>query len=150
MRTFILGLIGLTAACAPQYSQTQLEPGTPFPINEARFDERPEQLHLAFRASCQGPADSYSDRGADEAICQMIPPPDVAAGLIVQFDGALEVPMIVVERMTRKVDDGYVVGISYFATVPKKSGNDQRVYLRSRGLDRIIENLFRAYGGRPI
>ena len=150
MRFLILALPLLCAACAPQYTERTAEPNAKLPVNEARFAERPELLHMAFRDSCQGPTDSYANFGANRARCQMIPPPDVAAGLLVRFDGALDIPKIIVERETRAADDGFVVGISYFATVPKKSGASQRVYLRSRDLDRTIENLFRAFGGTPI
>lgn len=148
--TFLALLLLGAAACAPQYTERTAEPGTTLPVNEARFAERPELLHMAFRDSCQGPTDSYAKLSGDKARCQMIPPPDVAAGLLVRFDGALDIPKIVVERSTRAVEGGYVVGISYFATVPKKSGNRQRVYLRSRDLDRTIERLFLAFGGTPL
>ena len=150
MRTIILGLFALTAACAPRFTETSVAPGEALPINEARFSERPERLHQAFQESCSRPTDSYTTNGANQARCQMVPPPDIAAGLLVRFDGALEIPMIVVERVTREDEDGYVVGISYFANVPKKSGGNQRVYIRSRNLDRTIANLFRAFGGNPI
>lgn len=150
MRSYILVLAGLISGCAPQYVERTATTDAELPVNEARFDERPERLHAAFRDSCQGPTDSYSVIGQDQARCQMIPPPDVAAGLLVQFDGALEIPKIIVERMTRPADDGFVVGISYFASVPKKSGGNQRVYLRSRDLDRTIATLFRAFGGTPL
>ncbi len=150
MRSYIWGLALLSSACAPQYVERTADPDAALPINEARFAERPERLHNAFRDSCQGPTDSYTVIGADKARCQMIPPPDVAAGLLVRFDGALAIPKIIVERVTRQAEDNYVVGISYFATVPKKSGANQRVYLRSRDLDRTIERLFRAFGGEPI
>ncbi len=150
MRTYILGCLALLGACSPQYTETRLAPGTPPPINEAVFSDRPDTLHAAFRDSCRGPSETYTALSRDSARCRMIPPPDVAAGLVLRYDGALEVPHIVIERKTRRVDEGYVVGIEYFATVPQRSGADQRVYLRSDSLDRTISNLFRAFGGTPI
>lgn len=150
MRIALIGLCGLIAACAPQYTETFVTPGTPLPVNEARFTDRPELLHMAFRESCQGPADSYKTLGRDRVQCQTVPPPDVAAGLLLRYDGALDVPHIVVERQTRQVENGFIVAISYFASVPKRSGNDQRIYLRSRDLDLTIAELFRAFGGEPI
>lgn len=150
MRTYILGLMGLIAACSPQYTETRAKPGDPLPINEARFAEAPDLLHEAFAASCQGPTDDYKIVSTNTARCKMVPSPDIAASLIVRYDGALEVPHIVVERQTRSDADGYVVGISYFATVPQKSGALQRVYLNSPQLNRTFDQLFRAFGGSPI
>lgn len=150
MRTAWIGVCCLLAACAPQFTETFLDPDAPLPVNEARFTEFPDLLHMAFRESCQGPADSYAATGQNKAQCQTVPSPDVAAGLLLRYDGALDVPYIVLERQTRAVDNGFVVGISYFASVPKRSGADQRIYLRSRNLDQTIADLFRAFGGDPI
>lgn len=150
MRTYILGVMGLIAACSPQYTETRAQPGDRLPVSEARFTEAPDLLHEAFAAFCQGPTDDYKTLGRDGARCKMIPSPDIAASLIVRYDGALEVPHIVVERRTRTEGDGYVVGISYFASVPQKSGALQRVYLVSPHLHRTFDELFRAFGGEPI
>jgi hypothetical protein len=125
-------------------------PDTVLPVSKARFDSRPDQFYAAFAASCQGPADEYRTLGRDSAQCRMKPTPEIAAGLIFRYDGALEIPRIVVEQKTEQKDGNVVVSISYFATVPQKSGGQQRVYLRSRQLDRDFDNLFRLFGGTPI
>lgn len=150
MRTYILGVLGLIAACTPQYTETRLAPGESLPISEAVFTKQPDLLHQAFRAACQGPTDVYKILDRNTAHCRMVPPADIAASLIVRYDGALKVPHIVVERRTRAVEGKFVVGISYFASVPQKSGRTQRVYLRSRELDRTFQSLFRNFGGVPL
>ncbi len=150
LRASVLIASGCLAACAPQFSETRLAPGAPLPVNEARFAETPELLHDAFRDSCQGPNDDYKPLGRNGARCRILPPPDIAAQLLLRYDGALEVPYIIVERKTRQDDDGVVVSVGYFASVPLKSGAEQRVYLRSNRLERTIDDLFRAFGGEPI
>ncbi len=150
MRAFSLGLALLCAACAPQYTETRLEPGQAVPVNEARFAEKPEMLFQAFEAACDGPSDVYTELRGDKARCRILPPPDVAAPLLLRYDGALEIPYIFIERKLRQDEDGFVVTFDYFASVPLKSGKEQRVYLRSPRLDRNIDNLFEAFGGQPI
>lgn len=150
MRAYILGVLGLIAACSPQYTETRAQPGDSLPVNEARFLKEPELLHEAFAASCQGPTDDYKQVNPSMARCKMVPSPDIAASLIVRYDGALEIPHIVVEQRTRAEGEAYIVGISYFASVPQKSGALQRVYLNSPQLNRTFDQLFRAFGGEPI
>ena len=150
MRPYMLCVFAALTACAPQYTETLLAPGASAPVNEARFAARPDLLHQAFRDSCQGPTDEYSAPDGTTGRCQMVPSPDIAANLILRYDGALEIPHIVVERQTRPVSDGYVVAISYFASIPQKAGAPRRVYLRSPELDRNFAALFEAFGGVPL
>ena len=150
MRVYILGLTLLCGACAPQYTETRLEPGQSGPVNEARFTEQPKQLFKAFEASCDGPADVYTEQRNGDARCRILPPPDVAGSLLLRFDAALEIPYIFIERTSRKEGDGFVVTFDYFASVPLKTGNEQRVYLRSPRIDENIDELFMAFGGTPI
>jgi hypothetical protein len=119
-------------------------------VSEARFSEKPEILHQAFAESCKGPTDQYKVLPGGDARCQMVPSADIAASLLLRYDGALAIPYIVVERRTRLEGEAYIVGISYFATVPQKSGSLQPVYMNSPQLNRTFDNLFRAFGGTPI
>ncbi|MEO9515411.1 MAG: hypothetical protein ABJH45_22820 [Paracoccaceae bacterium] len=150
MRFNILGLALLCAACAPQYTETRLEPGQSAPVNEARFTEQPERLFQAFEAACDGPKDVYTELRDGSAQCRILPPPDVAAPLLLRFDGALEIPYIFIKRRTRKDGDSFIVTFDYFASVPLKTGNQQKVYLRSPRIDQNIDQLFQAFGGTPI
>ncbi|MEO9898292.1 MAG: hypothetical protein ABJD13_06920 [Paracoccaceae bacterium] len=150
MRFNILGLTLLCAACTPLYTETRLEPGQSAPVNEARFSEPPEQLFEAFKEACDGPKDVYTELRDGSAQCRILPPPDVAAPLLLRFDGALEIPYIFIKRRTRKDGDGFIVTFDYFASVPLKTGNQQKVYLRSPRIDQNIDQLFQAFGGTPI
>ncbi|MEL7132382.1 MAG: hypothetical protein AAGK77_08220 [Pseudomonadota bacterium] len=76
-----------------------------------------------------------------------MPPPDVAAFLVLQFDGALKAPTLVVQKETDRVNDDYVVELSYFAEVVQKSGNPRRIYIKQRALDQLMDQLLIATGG---
>ena len=77
------------------------------------------------------------------------PPPDVAAFLVLKYDGALAAPSLVVQKETgRGSDSDFVVELSYFAEVIQKSGNPRRVYFKQRSLDNLMDELLAATGGR--
>ena len=50
-------------------------------------------------------------------------------------------------RVTREVADCFEVEMSYFAEILAKSGKRQRVYIRSKTLDRQIDAVLRHSGG---
>ncbi|MEL6449640.1 MAG: hypothetical protein AAFQ19_00150 [Pseudomonadota bacterium] len=79
--------------------------------------------------------------------CRILPPPDVAAFLLLQYDGALEAPTLVVQKETDPADGTYVVELSYFAEVVQKSGKPRRIYFKQRELDRLMDQLLAATGG---
>ncbi|WP_299370035.1 hypothetical protein [uncultured Tateyamaria sp.] len=79
--------------------------------------------------------------------CRILPPPDVAAFLVLQYDGALEAPTLVVQKETATADGNVVVELSYFAEVVQKSGNPRRIYFKQPELDRLMDQLLAATGG---
>ena len=138
------------AGCSPQLTETRLAPGQDVRVNEALYIVEPTGLYTAFRESCQGPGTQYKALGATGAQCRLVPTPDIAAQLIVRYDGALDIPYYFIERRTRQSEDGFVISFDYFATVPQKNGSEQRVYVRTRRLDRQIDEMFRLTGGQPL
>ncbi|MEP6197061.1 MAG: hypothetical protein ABJ162_01530 [Erythrobacter sp.] len=71
----------------------------------------------------------------------------MAAFLLVQYDGALEAPTLVVQKQTDADADAFVVELSYFAEVVQKSGNPRRIYFKQRSLDQLMDQLLVATGG---
>lgn len=136
--------------CTQQFTETRLEPGEAVRMNEALYVEEPQGLYNAFRESCSGPGSKYTRLGTTGARCRLVPTPDVAAELLIRYDGALDIPFFFVERQTRSEGEAYVISLDYFASVPLKNGHEQRVYLRSTRLDRQIDQMFRITGGTPI
>ncbi len=142
----LLFLVGL-CACAPQYVETLVEPGQDLPVRRAVFEESPKPLDAAFRSSCDSPGDTLKQVSRAVIQCRILPPPDVAAFLVLQYDGALEAPTLVVQKETATSDGNVVVELSYFAEVVQKSGNPRRIYFKQPELDRLMDQLLAATGG---
>ncbi len=117
------------------------------PVRRAFFEQMPEPLDDAFRANCDSPGDQIMQVSRTVVQCRILPPPDMAAFLVLQYDGALEAPALVVQKETDAIDDRFLVEMSYFAEVIQKSGNPRRIYFKQRSLDRLMDELLQATGG---
>lgn len=144
----VIALFAVAAAgCAPQYVETLATSEQDLPVRRAIFAESPGPLDEAFRSSCDSPGDKIKDISTSVVQCRILPPPDVAAFLVLQYDGALEAPILVVQKETGQADETYVVEMSYFAEVIQKSGKPRRIYFKQRSLDRLMDGLLEATGG---
>ena len=143
---FIVVLVAL-GACAPQYVETIATSEQDLPVRRAVFDQVPEPLNLAFRSSCDSPGDEFREISKSVVQCRILPPPDLAAFLVLQYDGALEAPTLVIQKETGRDADAFVVELSYFAEVVQKSGNTRRIYFKQRSLDSLMDRLLAATGG---
>ncbi len=149
MRPLLPLLLVALTACAPQYVETVVADEQDLPVRRAIFEENPQPLDAAFRSSCDSPGDELRVVSSRVVQCRIPPPPDVAAFLVLQYDGALAAPTLVVQKETgRGSDSGFVVELSYFAEVIQKSGNPRRIYFKQRTLDSLMDELLTATGGR--
>jgi hypothetical protein len=146
-RSVCAALLVSLAACAPQYIETVVTSEQDLPVRRAIFAESPNPLDEAFRSSCNAPGDQIKQVSKAVVQCRILPPPDIAAFLVLQYDGALEAPTLVVQKQTAQADETYVVEMSYFAEVIQKSGNPRRIYFKQRGLDNLMDALLKATGG---
>ena len=147
MRPILPILLVALSACAPQYVETVAASEQDLPVRRAVFPIQPEPLETAFRASCDSPGDVFRTVSRSVVQCRILPPPDLAAFLLLQYDGALEAPTLVVQKKTNNTDGTYLVELSYFAEVVQKSGNPRRIYFRQRSVDRLMDQLLAATGG---
>ena len=147
MRPIPAVLLVALGACAPQYVETVATSGQDLPVRRAVFEQTPEPLDLAFRSSCDSPGDELRQVSRNVVQCRILPPPDLAAFLVLQYDGALKAPTLVVQKQTDRNAEDYVVELSYFAEVVQKSGNPRRIYFKQRDLDRLMDQLLTATGG---
>ncbi|MEM8655069.1 MAG: hypothetical protein AAGF36_10025 [Pseudomonadota bacterium] len=147
MRPLIASFAVALSACAPQYVETVVTDKQDLPVRRATFAANPAPLDDAFRSSCDAPGDELRDVSRSVVQCRILPPPDVAAFLLLQYDGALEAPTLVVQKQTDRVNDAFVVELSYFAEVVQKSGNPRRIYIKQRALDQLMDQLLIATGG---
>lgn len=139
-------LVGLSA-CSPQYIETVVNSEQDLPVRRAVFQESPAPLDEAFRSSCDAPGDKIKQVSQSVVQCRILPPPDIAAFLLLQYDGALEAPTLVVQKQTKRENSDYVVELSYFAEVIQKSGNPRRIYFKQPKLDTLMDALLEATGG---
>lgn len=135
------------SACAPQYVERVATDEQDLPVRRATFAANPTPLDDAFRSSCDAPGDVLRDVSRSVVQCRILPPPDVAAFLLLQYDGALEAPTLVVQKETGRDENAFVVELSYFAEVIQKSGNPRRIYIKQRALDQLMDQLLIATGG---
>ena len=147
MRSISALLLGALSACAPQYVETVAASDQDLPVRRAVFQDRPAPLDLAFRSSCDSPGDELRQISRSVVQCRILPPPDLAAFLVLQDDGALQAPTLVVQKETDAGADAFVVELSYFAEVVQKSGNARRIYFKQRDLDHLMDQLLAATGG---
>ncbi|MEM6339587.1 MAG: hypothetical protein AAF729_00435 [Pseudomonadota bacterium] len=148
MRLLIPLMLGL-AACAPQYVEREITSDQDLPVRKAFFESRPKPLEDAFRASCTAPGDTYKRVSQELVQCRILPAPDLAAFLVLEFDGALEAPTLIMQKKTEPRGEEYLVEMSYYAEVIQKSGSPRRIYFQQRRLDRLVDELLSAAGGRP-
>ena len=147
MRPFFIALLAGLGACAPQYVETVATTDQDIPVRRAVFAETPTTLDEAFRSSCDSPGDVLRQVSRKVVQCRILPPPDLAAFLVLQYDGALEAPTLVVQKETDQVVDDFVVELSYFAEVVQKSGSPRRIYFVQRNLDSLMDDLLATTGG---
>ncbi|MEO0767422.1 MAG: hypothetical protein AAFY75_15525 [Pseudomonadota bacterium] len=149
MRRILPIFVLAVSACAPQYVETVVTDGQDLPVRRAIFEQEPQPLDVAFRSSCDSPGDELRQISRSVLQCRIPPPPDVAAFLVLQYDGALVAPTLVVQKETaRDAANAFVVELSYFAEVIQKSGNARRIYFKQRSLDGLMDELLAATGGR--
>lgn len=140
----------LCAACAPQYVERTADDPQDVPVRRALFAANPVGLGMAFEEGCQEPGDVFSTPDRTTARCDIVPTPESAAFLLVQFEAELEVPTLVVQKVVRQVSECFEVEMSYFAEIRAKTGNLQRVYIQNRGLDRQIDQILSTTGGQNL
>ncbi|WP_299725376.1 hypothetical protein [uncultured Tateyamaria sp.] len=147
MRPIFAVVLAALGACAPQYVETIATSDQDLPVRRAVFAETPAPLDLAFRSSCDSPGDELRQISRSVVQCRILPPPDLAAFLVLQYDGALQAPTLVVQKETDSEADNFVVELSYFAEVVQKSGKARRIYFKQRDLDQLMDRLLAATGG---
>ena len=140
----------LIAACAQQVPPVLPGDSPDLPVRRAFFPSDPSALHAAFRMGCTNPGDAFTQPNRTTARCTLLPSPEGAAFLLIEFDASLETPKLVMQKVTRPVDEGYEVEMSYYAQIRAKSGNRQRIYMQRPALDRQIDQLLESSGGVPV
>ncbi len=138
---------GVLTACGPQYVPLVVDGTQDVPARSALYVEDPTNLHDDFEARCSSPGDQFLRVDASTAQCRLLPTPEEAAYLLIEFDAKLEAPKVIFQKVTTPTADGFQVQMSHFAEITAKSGQTQRVYIKQPRIDRMFDRLMRRAGG---
>lgn len=143
MHKICIALIVVLAGCATQ--DAVLSTG------RARFTEFPETLYSAFKASCEGPAQTFRRPERGFAECRELLPPEATAAVILGYDGTIDdLPELVIRFSTTKQSPDFIVENDIFLNVPQKNAKDVQVRMPDPRVSRTIDTLYRRAGGVPI
>lgn len=118
---------------------------------QAYFATYPGQLFQAFAALCNKPGQTLARASRNEVRCEGLPPVESAAAIILQFNGSVEdLPKIVTSFMGRPLNNGYLVTVDNYISVPQRTGGTQQIRIPDPELNREISQLLRSVGGRPL
>jgi hypothetical protein len=149
MRHLILfALFGL-AACdiAPKTPRPDSEVG----IERAFFAAYPVRLMGAAVEACSAPGQTLVRPDRDTVICESLPPPQTAAGLILTYDGTIEdLPQMIISFAVAAAEGGYVVTAENYLRIPQRSGAARQVRLRDEPLAREMRRVLESAGGAAL
>ena len=112
----------------------------------------PEALFLAHEEVCSRPGETVVRPNDREIRCEMLLPPEMTGGLILQFGGTVEdLPKLVIAFVAQSArSGGWVVTSDNYVRVPQRDGGIREVRLPNSDLQASTEELFRRSGGRPL
>lgn len=154
-----LALLLLLAACArttppempapPPAPVADLPPLAPGPGRQrALFDSFPESLLEAVEAACDDPGETLLTTVTGALRCEALPPPEIAASLILNYDGTVQdLPRFVLSFTTLARDGRYLVTSENYIRVPQRSGPDRQVRITDPGVESSMIRLLTAAGG---
>lgn len=141
-------ILGLTAGCASGIAPSSTDaPGR----QSALFQAFPDDLFAAISEGCQSDADTLTRVSETQLICESLPSPRAAAGLILQFEGDIEeLPTFVTTLEATEHPAGFIVTTEYFYRVPQRSGDVAVVRFRQSRIENTVRRVFAAAGGRSF
>lgn len=144
------------AACAPAPAipvnpvlQADIDPASS--QSRAFFAAFPDRLLGAAAAACNGAGQRPETPDAGTVRCLTLPTPDIAAALILSYDGTVsDLPLYIVSFATTASGQGYVVTADSYVTVPQTDGTIRTI----RTIDPVVTTgmmeLLVAAGGSPV
>jgi hypothetical protein len=161
IRTWATGLAGLLAltACAPSpepipvapVDQTETATDPTAGQSRAFFPTFPERLLTAAVAACDSPGQRPESPDAQTVRCLSLPTPDVAAALILSYDGTVsDLPLYVVSFQSVPAQGGFVVTADSYVTVPQTDGTVRTVRMQDPTVASGMMDLLVAAGGTAV
>ncbi len=153
MRKAAIGVFFAVAACAPPQDLVPVVSGAG-PAEgaaQAYFKAYPGHFFEAAAAVCTQPGQELVRPDAHEVRCESFPTPEVAAALILQFDGTVEaLPQFVIAFRGANDSAGYLVTADSYIRVPQKSGTAQQLRFPDDEMTENFKTLLEQAGGRPL
>ena len=145
---FVVMILGVTASCSPRIAPSSTDaPGR----QSALFETFPGTLFEAISAGCQSEADTLFRVSETELVCESLPSPQAAAGLILQFEGDLEeLPTFVTTLQAIERLEGFVVTTEYFYRVPQRNGDIAIVRFSQPRIESTVRRVFASAGGKAF
>lgn len=151
----LVSLLGLVAACdvAPSAGPAGIDRAVAAGAPQAYYADFPSQLFLAHEQVCTRPSEKFVRISATEIRCEMLLPPEMTGGLILEFDGTVEdLPRLIMAFYAQAATEGgWLVTSDSFIRIPQREGGGVReVRLPDPELRATLTELFRLSGGRPL
>jgi hypothetical protein len=162
-RVWIFVLLATLAACAqvnplsepPAIAADAATASVPGAVeataSRAFFPSFPDRLLTAAVQACNSPGQRPESPSANTVRCLSLPTPDVAAALILSYDGTIaDLPLYVVSFDTIPSDGGYIVTADSYVTVPQTDGTIRTVRLMDPVVASEMMDLLTTAGGTAV
>ena len=146
-----LAALGLGACGAPATSPESLARAVEAGAPQALYSEFPTDLFAFHAEVCARPGETVVQPSPREVRCEILLPPEMTGGIILQFNGTVEdLPKLVMALIAQPSDDGYVVTSDSYLRIPQQDGRVRLVRLPNDETRASIRELFEVSGGTPL
>jgi len=144
---FLLGGCGAARSTASEVAAAGPDQG----IQQALFTERPDNLLWAASEACAAPGQFLLRPGPGRVTCESLPTPEIAAALILRYDGTVsDLPRYVISFAADPVTGGYLVTTENFIRVPQRQGPALLIRLQDPLITDAFRNMLIAAGGTLV
>jgi len=149
---FLCGLLLLTGCGMIRSVTTEVVADGPDQgIQQALFTERPDDLLRAAAEACIEPGQFLLRPGPDSVTCESLPMPEIAAALILRYDGTVsDLPRYVISFTAAALRDGYLVTTENFIRVPQRQGPALLIRLQDPMITDAFRDMLIAAGGTLV
>lgn len=123
----------------------------PTGAQQALFAEYPPNLFAEAAIACVQSGGDSRMQGNDDLICEFPPDPQMAAALILEFDGTVEdLPSLVTRIYGARATGGYLVTVDNYIDLPGRDGRTRQLRIPSDRLGTSMRAMLERAGGQPL
>lgn len=150
----LLVALGALAGCTtPQPTgQAGIDRAVAAGAPQAYYEAFPANLFAAHAQVCQRPGETVVRPSRTEIRCEVLLPPGMTGGLILEFDGTVEdLPRLVMAFIAQSATEGgWIVTSDSYLRVPQQAGGVRELRMPDPELQEVMRELLAASGGRPL